>query len=79
MTITIKFCPLNFKKELLETKQNVKQLTDISVYDSKCLNYCGQCIVQPFSVVNGKNIVCDKPDELYGKILEQLESLGYSH
>ncbi|RXI96496.1 DUF1450 domain-containing protein [Anaerobacillus alkaliphilus] len=75
MRTTIKFCPLNFKNELREIKNHIKQLPDITVHDDKCLNYCGQCMIQPFSLVNGKNIVCENADELYQKITEQLENL----
>lgn len=72
MTHLIKFCPNNFKKKLNETKTAVKQLSDVQVMENKCLNYCGQCIVEPFAIVNGKGVFCKKPDELYPAIQEKL-------
>nr|WP_039812748.1 DUF1450 domain-containing protein [Jeotgalibacillus malaysiensis] len=74
MVHLIKFCPNNFKKKLNETKAAVKQLPDVQVIENKCLNYCGQCIVEPFAIVDGKAVFCNRPEELYPAIREKLSS-----
>ncbi|MDZ5710715.1 DUF1450 domain-containing protein [Jeotgalibacillus haloalkalitolerans] len=72
MTHIIKFCPNNFKRQLQDTKIAVKQLPDVQVMENKCLNYCGQCIVEPFAIVNGKGVFCKTADELYPAIQQRL-------
>jgi uncharacterized protein YuzB (UPF0349 family) len=71
----VKFCPNNSKNELQEVKIHLKKLPNINVIEDECLNYCGQCIVQPFSLINGKNITCDAVNELYPNIIEYIETL----
>lgn len=75
MTHKIKFCPSNFEQDMPEIIEKVKQFPDVQVIEGECANYCGQCIVQPFTLINGKNIVCDSVEELYPKIIEYLDSL----
>ncbi|WP_166805826.1 DUF1450 domain-containing protein [Jeotgalibacillus sp. R-1-5s-1] len=72
MTHVVKFCPNNFTGELGETKQRVRECDDTEVVERLCLNYCGQCIVQPFAIVNGKGVFCDQVDELYPAIMNRL-------
>jgi uncharacterized protein YuzB (UPF0349 family) len=69
----VKFCPNNFKNELQEVKLHLNKLPTINVIEDECLNYCGQCIVQPFSLINGKNITCDDVSDLYPNIVEYIE------
>jgi uncharacterized protein YuzB (UPF0349 family) len=78
MRTELKFCPLNFKNELSTLKNNVKQLPTVDVVDDKCLNYCGQCLVQPFALIDGKNICADSPRQLYEKIADYLASKSCS-
>ncbi|WP_227395088.1 DUF1450 domain-containing protein [Jeotgalibacillus aurantiacus] len=68
----VKFCPNNFKGELGETKQRVRELADTEVVERLCLNFCGQCIVQPFAIVDGKGVFCDQVDQLFPAIMDKL-------
>jgi uncharacterized protein YuzB (UPF0349 family) len=68
VSIEVKFCPCNFEDELEETKEKLMERGDLVVIEKRCLLYCGQCLTEPFALVNGKNIVTNKPEELYKKI-----------
>ncbi|MEH7342379.1 DUF1450 domain-containing protein [Bacillus sp. JJ1532] len=68
MSIKVKFCPCNFEDELEETKDKLRERRDLEVIEERCLLYCGQCLIKPFALVNGKNIVTDIPEKLYEKI-----------
>jgi uncharacterized protein YuzB (UPF0349 family) len=73
MEYTVKFCPCNFEEELYDVKEKLQQISNVEIIEEKCLLYCGQCLVQPFAIVNGKNIVSDSVNDLLGNILEHLE------
>lgn len=49
-------------------KGKLIERTDLEVIEERCLLYCGQCLMEPFALINGENIVADDPDELYKKI-----------
>lgn len=68
VNIKVKFCPCNFEDELEATKEKLIVREDLEVIEERCLLYCGQCLVEPFAIVNGKNIVTDNPEKLYEKI-----------
>nr|MBA5586586.1 DUF1450 domain-containing protein [Anaerobacillus isosaccharinicus]QOY35178.1 DUF1450 domain-containing protein [Anaerobacillus isosaccharinicus] len=68
MKIHVKFCPFNFKNELREVKNHLKLLSYVNVTEDLCLNYCGQCLVQPFTVINGKHFASDSVDQLYYEV-----------
>jgi uncharacterized protein YuzB (UPF0349 family) len=68
MKIIVKFCPCNFEDELETMKGKLIERTDLEVIEDRCLLYCGQCLMEPFALINGENIVADDPDELYKKI-----------
>ncbi|MGM7723177.1 DUF1450 domain-containing protein [Metabacillus sp. Hm71] len=68
MNIRVKFCPCNFEDELEAIKERLRERGDIEVIEERCLLYCGQCLMEPFALVNGENIVTDEPEELYEKI-----------
>ncbi|MHC5532948.1 DUF1450 domain-containing protein [Priestia megaterium] len=72
MEFTIKFCPCNFDEELSEVKEKLEQLSHVEVIEERCLLYCGQCLVQPFALVNGENVVSDNPNELLSSIIERV-------
>lgn len=68
MKMNVKFCPCNFEDELEMTKEKLRNRSDLEVIEERCLLYCGQCLVQPFALVNGENIMAEEPDSLYEKI-----------
>ncbi|MFC0561229.1 DUF1450 domain-containing protein [Halalkalibacter alkalisediminis] len=74
MKHAVKFCSNNFNNELQKVKSDLKNSPNIDVIEDECLNYCGQCFVQPFSLINGKNITCDAVNELYANIIEYIET-----
>lgn len=73
MGMVVKFCPCNFERELDRVKDEIRQLLNVELIDERCLNYCGQCLVQPYALVNGENVVVDHPDKLLAAILKKLE------
>ncbi|MEH7117368.1 DUF1450 domain-containing protein [Neobacillus vireti] len=75
MNIKVKFCPCNFEDELEATKGKLRERPDLEVIEERCLLYCGQCLLEPFALVNGKNIVTDEPDQLYEKINQYVSEL----
>ena len=75
VSIEVKFCPCNFEDELEETKEKLMERGDLVVIEERCLLYCGQCLTEPFALVNGKNIVTDKPEELFEKISQYVTEM----
>lgn len=73
MKYTAKFCPNNCEKEIKQVKDKLGQLPDIEIVDDFCVLYCGQCLVQPFTLLNGKNIAADNAEELLEKIDAYME------
>ena len=73
MGYTVKFCPCNFEEELYDVKEKLQQISNVEIIEEKCLLYCGQCLIQPFALVNGKNIVSDSVNDLLADILQHLE------
>ncbi|MBM7647371.1 uncharacterized protein YuzB (UPF0349 family) [Bacillus ectoiniformans] len=77
MEIIAKFCPCNFEDELDEVKEKLSQMPNTEVIEERCLNYCGQCLVQPYVLINGENIVADSPEELFmeaEKYIQEIEN-----
>lgn len=75
MKINVKFCPCNFEDELESVKEKLMERSDLEVIEDICLLYCGQCLMEPFALVNGENIVAEEPDELYEKIDQYVTSI----
>jgi len=75
VNIKVKFCPCNFEDELETTKGKLRERGDLEVIEERCLLYCGQCLLEPFALVNGKNIVTDEPEKLYEKINQYVSEL----
>lgn len=74
MEIVAKFCPCNFEGELDEVKDKLGDLPNVEVIDDRCLNYCGQCLIQPYALINGENITADTADELLEKVLNYISA-----
>ena len=75
MGIDVKFCPCNFEDDLEFVKERLMERSDLNVIEEQCLLYCGQCLVEPFAIVNGENIVADDADELLMKIKQCVDQL----
>ncbi|WP_394234763.1 DUF1450 domain-containing protein [Niallia oryzisoli] len=78
MGVEVKFCPCNFEDEMEMVKEKLQECEDVSIWEERCLLYCGQCLVEPFAVVNGENITADSPDELLVEIQNCLNELKKS-
>lgn len=76
MELTVKFCPCNSEEDLHELKNHLKQLSNVDVVENRCLNYCGQCLIQPFALINGKNVVGNNVDDLLENIGETIRELS---
>ncbi|KON83542.1 hypothetical protein AF332_27750 [Sporosarcina globispora] len=68
MGIDVKFCPCNFEDDLKIIKERLMERSNLNLIEERCLLYCGQCLVKPFSIVNGENIAANDADELLLKI-----------
>ena len=73
MNFKIRFCPCNAYSKDSPIKDHLRDLPDTELTDGTCLNYCGQCLISPFAIINGKNIVSETDLEVMGKILEFME------
>lgn len=74
MKYVAKFCPNNCQKEIADVKEQLAGLPDIEVVDDFCVLYCGQCLVQPFTLMNGKSIAADSGEELLSKITSYISA-----
>ncbi|MBN6188874.1 DUF1450 domain-containing protein [Aneurinibacillus sp. BA2021] len=68
MKYVAKFCPNNCQEEIRSVKEQLARMPDMEIVDDFCVLYCGQCLVQPFTLINGKSIAADSGEELLGKI-----------
>ena len=68
MEIEVKFCPCNFEDDMESIKEQLMERSDVNVIEERCLLFCGQCLVEPFALVNGQNIAANNVDELLEKI-----------
>lgn len=73
MEVIVEFCTQNYETGSSEVREKLKQDSTIKVIEHECLNYCGDCYLQPFAMVNGKKITADTADELVEKIAENKE------
>ena len=71
MTV-VKFCPCNFEEELEAVKDSLAVLPNIEVTEERCLLYCGQCLVEPFAVVDGENVSGESADHLLLAVKKKL-------
>lgn len=70
----VKFCENNFAHGTDEIAERIEnELDDVAVLVETCLGHCDDCAVGPFALVNDKLIKADTAEELYEKIVEQLE------
>ncbi|KNB70418.1 hypothetical protein ADS79_15880 [Brevibacillus reuszeri] len=68
----IRFCPCNQLTCASEMKEMLRSRPDTVVEDHKCLNFCGQCLVEGFALVNGRNITGCTEQELMNNIFHYL-------
>ncbi|CAM3425192.1 YuzB family protein [Marinicrinis lubricantis] len=69
----IEFCTNNMHHGTDEVMDKLEENPDYDVIEYGCLNNCGQCVMEPFALVNGKIIDAKTIDELYTKILKAIE------
>ncbi|WP_003321556.1 DUF1450 domain-containing protein [Alkalihalobacillus alcalophilus] len=70
----MKLCPNNASAQSNTLKNQLNNLPSINIVEKQCLNYCGQCIVEPFCLINGKNISSDTVENLYSSITKYVSS-----
>lgn len=78
MSFHVKFCPNNYENEIEQVKGKLIKVPNVEIIDDFCILYCGQCLAQPFALVNGKNIVGNTADELFTNVIEYMDSLRTS-
>jgi len=73
--IKVKFCPCNLDGELEPAIESLRKNINLVVSDERCLLYCGQCLIAPFAIINGKNFVSRDPDNFYEEIVSYIKDL----
>lgn len=68
----VRFCEHNKGKTRVyqRLRENFPRL-DVKITD--CIKKCGPCHKNPFAVVNGKTVCAIEGEELYRKIVKELE------
>lgn len=70
----VKFCENNFSHGTDEIAERIEnEFDDVAVLIEACLGHCGECAEGPFAMVNDEFVQADTTDELYERIVEQLE------
>jgi uncharacterized protein YuzB (UPF0349 family) len=71
----IEFCNSNMALGTDIIMKKLEENPDFDVIEYGCLGNCGQCYLTPYAMVNGEIIVADTPDELYDKILINIQTI----
>ncbi|KMK75172.1 DUF1450 domain-containing protein [Alkalihalobacillus pseudalcaliphilus] len=70
----VKICPNNTASKSTWLKDQLSQHSELTITNRRCLNYCGQCIVEVFCIINQQNIASDSSENLYPKIRNMLKA-----
>ncbi|RXT08006.1 DUF1450 domain-containing protein [Ammoniphilus sp. CFH 90114] len=74
MEIIIKYCSGNEMAPVLANGLEVNaSSSEIKVMQQGCLNYCGDCLVNPYVFLNGEMIMDDSVESLLQTIKERIE------
>ncbi len=68
----VRFCEHN-KGKSKACKRLMKEFPKLDVKIKDCIKKCGPCHKNPFAVVDGKTVSAIDGDELYRKIVAEME------
>jgi uncharacterized protein YuzB (UPF0349 family) len=71
----VEFCASNFSLGSETVKKILEEEQEVDVLEYGCLGNCGQCLVQPYALVNGTLIAANDAQELLGAIKAHIEKL----
>jgi uncharacterized protein YuzB (UPF0349 family) len=69
----IEFCTNNMHHGTDATMRHFEQNRDYDVIEYGCLGNCGQCLSEPFALVNGWIVEADNTSELESKIADKIK------
>ncbi|ALS26759.1 YuzB family protein [Paenibacillus cisolokensis] len=69
----IEFCASNMHHGTDKVLEKLEQLPDVDVIEYGCLGHCGECFMFPYALVNGEFVSSETADELYDRIMEEIE------
>lgn len=70
----IEFCTNNMHHGTDRVMKRLEENPEYDVIEYGCLGNCGQCVAEPFALVNGEIVEASDPDELYEKIMKAIEA-----
>jgi len=68
----IEFCTNNMHHGTDEVFRKLEDNPDYDVIEYGCLGNCGQCVSEPYALVNGEIVEADSASRLYDKIIEKI-------
>jgi LSD1 subclass zinc finger protein len=69
----VEFCISNYETGSESVRDALCQTEDVELIEHGCMNFCGQCYLEPYALVNGVNFNSTSADELMEKIRLKLE------
>lgn len=69
----IEFCTNNMHHGTDAVFRRLEENPEYDVIEYGCLGNCGQCVAEPYALVNGEIVDARSPDELYDKIIAKIE------
>lgn len=71
----IEFCVSNMHHGTDKVMKQLESNPDYDVIEYGCLGNCGECYLFPFAYVNGEIVAAETAEELYDKIIKQIQEL----
>jgi uncharacterized protein YuzB (UPF0349 family) len=69
----IEFCANNMHHGTDVILRKLEENPDYDVIEYGCLGNCGQCVSEPYALVNGEIVEAKTTDELYERILLKIK------
>lgn len=70
----IEFCTNNMHHGTDKVMEKLEANLAYDVIDYGCLGNCGQCYANPYALVNGEYVSAATAEELYVKIMKEIEA-----
>ncbi|UVI31733.1 YuzB family protein [Paenibacillus spongiae] len=70
----IEFCASNMHHDTDRIMKRLEQEGLTEVIEYGCLGNCGECYLFPFALVNGEIVAASTADELYDRIMEEVNA-----
>ncbi|MFD2670675.1 YuzB family protein [Marinicrinis sediminis] len=68
----IEFCASNMHHGTDRVMNELEQNPEFDVIEYGCLGNCGQCMTEPYALVNGTIVEAPSPEALLQKILDKI-------